>query len=210
MSAAPSPTSITIDLQMTDQTLHVRNRYCLSRAQNERASRPLAGGVATAFRANQLPVPITFNHGRGSRFWDIDGNEYINYALAFGPMILGHSSEPVVAAVDDQIHTGIRFGAAPRLEAKLSEAICRTVPCAQACVFNSFGSEAVYSAIRIARAATDRGRIVKFRAHYHGWFDPPFNTFEAVHDSADLELRRSAVRRAAVRVVSRRGHSDAA
>ena len=118
-----------------------------------------------------MPLPITFDHGRGSRLWDIDGNEYIDYALAFGPMLLGHSPEPVVAAVEDQIHRGIGFGASHRLEAELSEAICRTVP-SELCIFNSSGSEAVHAALRIARAATGRRRIVKFRGHYHGWFDP--------------------------------------
>ena len=69
----------------------------LSRKQHERARDSLAGGVATAFRANQLPLPITFERGSAARIWDIDGNEYVDYALAFGPLILGHSPEPVLA-----------------------------------------------------------------------------------------------------------------
>src|SRR5262249_33140469 len=148
------------------------DRYALSRAQHERAAQTLAGGVATAFRANQLPLPITFVRGSGSRLWDIDGNEYVDYALAFGPMLLGHSPEPVVSGVEAQIRTGMGFGAPHALEAGRSEAICRTVPPAELCVFNSPGSEAVHAALRIARAATGRRRIVKFSGHYHGWFDP--------------------------------------
>jgi glutamate-1-semialdehyde 2,1-aminomutase len=142
-----------------------------SREQYARARRSLAGGVATAFRANQLPVPITFERASGARMWDLDGNEYVDYALAFGPLILGHSPEPVVAAVERQLRTGLGYGACHRLEAELAEAVCRTVPSAELCVFNSTGSEAVHTALRIARAATGRNRVVKFLGHYHGWFD---------------------------------------
>jgi glutamate-1-semialdehyde 2,1-aminomutase len=150
----------------------VGDRYRSSRAQHQRAELSLAGGVATAFRAGQRPVPITFERGAGSRLWDIDGNEYVDYALAFGPMLLGHDPAPVISSVSEQLRRGIGFGASHRLEAELAEAICRTVPSAELCVFNSTGSEAVHAALRIARAATGRRTIIKFRGHYHGWFDP--------------------------------------
>ncbi|MDQ3513224.1 MAG: aspartate aminotransferase family protein [Chloroflexota bacterium] len=150
------------------------DRYERSRAQHERARRSLAGGVATAFRASQLPVPITFDHGHGACLTDIDGNEYVDYALAFGPMLLGHSPAPIVEAVTRQVATGIGYGASHRLEAELAEAICRTVPCAESCALSSTGSEAVHAAIRLARAATGRRRVIKFLGHYHGWFDPLF------------------------------------
>jgi glutamate-1-semialdehyde 2,1-aminomutase len=142
-----------------------------SREQHERARRSLAGGVATAFRANQLPLPITFERGSGARIWDIDGNEYVDYALAFGPLMLGHSPEPVLEAVERQLRTGLGYGASHRLEAELAETVCRTVPSAELAIFNSTGSEAVHVALRIARAATGRNRIVKFLGHYDGWFD---------------------------------------
>jgi glutamate-1-semialdehyde 2,1-aminomutase len=143
-----------------------------SRAQFDRARKSLAGGVATAFRAGQEPVPICFRSGHGARLWDIDGNEYVDYALGFGPMLLGHSPEPVIEAVRRQLERGIGFGASHELEAELAEAVCRTVPSAELCAFTSSGSEAVHAAIRIARAATGRNRVVKFLGHYHGWFDP--------------------------------------
>jgi glutamate-1-semialdehyde 2,1-aminomutase len=142
-----------------------------SRRQHDRAQRTLAGGVATAFRAAQLPVPICFERGSGSRLWDVDGNEYIDYALAFGPLLLGHSPEPVIEAVERQLRTGLGYGASHRLEAELAEAVCRTVPSAELCVFNSTGSEAVHTALRIARAATGRNRVIKFLGHYDGWYD---------------------------------------
>ncbi len=148
------------------------DRYERSRAQQERARRSLAGGVATAYRAPQRPLPISFARGRGSGLTDVDGNEYVDYALAFGPMLLGHSPETVVRAVRQQLATGIGYGACHTVEAELAEAVCRTVPCAELCVFSNSGSEAVHAALRIARAATGRNRVIKFLGHFHGWLDP--------------------------------------
>jgi len=147
-------------------------RYSRSIGQHERARRRLPGGVATAFRTAQLPVPITFTGGRGSRLTDIDGNTYIDYAGGFGPMLLGHSPEAVLRAVRRQLERGIGYGACHPLEAELAEAVCRTVPCAERVVFASTGSDAVHAALRIARAATGRIQVVKFHGHFHGWLDP--------------------------------------
>ncbi len=147
-------------------------RYPRSRAQHQRSARSLAGGVATAFRAPQLPVPISFARGTGSRLWDVDRNEYLDFALAFGPMLLGHSPQAVVEAVRRQLEIGIGYGASHTAEAELAETICRMVPCAERCIFSSTGSEAVHAALRIARAATGRNRVIKFQGHFHGWLDP--------------------------------------
>jgi glutamate-1-semialdehyde 2,1-aminomutase len=149
----------------------LRDRFQTSRANHARAAQALAGGVATAFRAAQLPVPITFARGSGARIVDVDGNEYIDFALGFGPLLLGHSPRPVLDAVGRQLGDGLGFGASHELEAVLAEAVCRTVPSAELCVFGTTGSEAVHAAIRIARAATGRKRVSKFLGHYHGWLD---------------------------------------
>jgi len=148
------------------------DRYLGSRAQHERSRQSLARGVATGIRAGQRPVPITFVRGDGAYLTDIDGHDYVDYALAYGPMLLGHSPEPVLAAVRRQLSEGLAYGASHVLEAEAAEAICRTVPCAELCVFSNSGSEAVHTAIRIARAATGRTRVVKFLGHFHGWLDP--------------------------------------
>jgi glutamate-1-semialdehyde 2,1-aminomutase len=150
----------------------VSDRYALSRRQHERARESLAGGVATAFRAGQLPLPITFVRGEGPRIYDLDGNAYVDYGLGFGPLLLGHSPAVVLDAVRDQLGTGLGYGASHPLEAELAETVCRLVPSAELCIFGSTGSEAVHVAIRIARAATGRMRVVKFLGHYHGWLDP--------------------------------------
>jgi glutamate-1-semialdehyde 2,1-aminomutase len=148
-----------------------QDRYEASRAQHIRARKSLAGGVATAFRGGQQPVPLTFVEAKGSHLRDLDGNDYVDYALAFGPMLLGHSPEEVVRAVEAQLRREIGVGASNVLEAQLAEAVCRTVPSAELCVFSNSGTEAVQVALRIARAATGRTRVVKFRGHYHGWLD---------------------------------------
>ena len=151
---------------------HADIRYRNSVAQHARSRRALAGGVASAFRAPQLPVPITFVRARGARLTDVDENDYVDYALAFGPMLLGHSCEDVIDAVRRQLELGVGYGASHPLEAELAEAVCRTVPCAELCVFSSSGSEAIAAALRIARAATGRNRVIKFLGHFHGWLDP--------------------------------------
>ena len=128
--------------------------------------------MASAIRATQLPMPLTFDEAHGAYLRDVDGNDYVDYALAYGPMLHGHSPVPVLDAVNRQLSKGISYGASHRLESDLSEAVCRTVPCAELCVFSNSGSEAVHAAVRIARAATGRRRVLKFLGHFHGWLDP--------------------------------------
>ena len=143
----------------------------LSRERHERSRRSLAGGVATAVRAGQLPWPITFARGEGAHLLDVDGNRYVDYVLAYGPMLLGHSPTPVIEAVRRQLAEGLGFGASHRWEAEAAEAVCRVVPSAELTIFSNSGSEAVHVALRIARAATGRRRVIKFLGHYHGWYD---------------------------------------
>lgn len=162
----------------------MKDRYEASRAQQRRARRSLAGGVATAYRAPQQPVPISFSGGQGSRLTDIDGNEYVDYALAFGPMLLGHSPERVIQAVQRQLSTGIGYGACHTVESELAEAVCRAVPSAELCVFSNSGSEAVHAALRIARAVTGRSRVIKFLGHFHGWLDPLFVGIPGLRDAS--------------------------
>ncbi len=149
-----------------------QDRYAASHSAIERRRRTLAGGVASAIRATQLPVPLTFEEAYGAYLRDVDGNDYVDYALGYGPMLHGHSPAPVLDAVHRQLSRGITYGASHRLESELSEAVCATVPCAELCVFSNSGSEAVHAAVRIARAATGRRRVIKFLGHFHGWLDP--------------------------------------
>lgn len=141
-----------------------------SREYLERAKRSLAGGVSSPFRV-KAPVPLYFRNGCGARLEDVDGNEYIDYVLAWGPMILGYRHPAIVEAMRRQAELPTDYGAQHELEFHVSEQIQRLMPCAGLVQFTSSGSEACQLAFRLARAFTGRRRILKFDGHYHGWMD---------------------------------------
>jgi glutamate-1-semialdehyde 2,1-aminomutase len=141
-----------------------------SREYLERAKRSLAGGVSSPFRV-QAPVPLYFRNGCGARLEDVDGNEYIDYVLAWGPMILGYRHPAIVEAMRRQAELPADYGAQHELEFEVSEQIQRLMPCAGLVQFTSSGSEACQLAFRLARAFTGRRHILKFEGHYHGWMD---------------------------------------
>ncbi len=131
----------------------------------------IAGGVNSHFRANISPTPLVFERGDGPYLYDIDGNRLIDYYLGMGPMILGHKPRALVDAVKAQIDSGILFAGQTAIEAQAARLVCEMVPCAERMRFGSSGSEVVQAALRLARAATGRDKIIKFEGHYHGWFD---------------------------------------
>lgn len=141
-----------------------------SRLLLERARRALPGGVSSPVRAN-APVPLYFANGKGARLTDVDGNEYVDYVLAWGPMILGYNHPKIVEALRQQAERPSCLGAQHETEIEVAERIQQMVPCAQQVAFTSSGSEAVQLAFRLARAFTDRPLILKFEGHYHGWMD---------------------------------------
>src|SRR2546423_11010668 len=141
-----------------------------SKSLLSRAKQSLAGGVSSPFRA-KAPVPLYFEDGCGPRLRDVDGNEYIDYQLAWGPMILGYKHPKLVEAMLRQANLPFSYGAQHELEISVAEKIQRMVPCAQRVAFTSSGSEAVQLAHRLARAFTGRNLILKFEGHYHGWMD---------------------------------------
>jgi glutamate-1-semialdehyde 2,1-aminomutase len=142
-----------------------------SRALYAQAQQLLAGGVSSDARRGVQPVPLYIDHAQGARLWDVDGNEYIDYVLGQGPLILGHSHPAILAAVKAQLDRGQVYSAQHELEIEVAAAVNRIVPCAERVRFNSVGSEAVHAAWRLARAYTGRQKILKFEGHYHGWFD---------------------------------------
>lgn len=135
----------------------------------ERVSRKLAN--APAIFTMMEPFPPCVVHSEGARVWDIDGNSYVDYSMAYGPLLFGHSPREVLDAIRKQLDSGIGYGRSHRQQTELAEAICRTVPSAERCIISNTGSEAVHAAIRIARASTRRRRVIKFAGHYHGWLD---------------------------------------
>jgi glutamate-1-semialdehyde 2,1-aminomutase len=139
----------------------------------ERAERLFPGGVNSpvrAFRAAGRP-PLVLERGMGPHVWDADGRRYVDYVGAWGPAILGHAHPAVVEAVTRAAANGFALGATHPLEVELGEAIQRAMPSLERLRFTSSGTEAVMSALRVARAATGRDLVVKFAGAYHGHSD---------------------------------------
>ena len=103
--------------------------------------------------------------------WDVDGNEYIDYLLGYGPLVLGHAHPRLVEALTRQARLGTIYGAGHPLELAAAERLTALVPSMEQVRFGQSGTEAVETAIRLARAATGRSLIIKFEGHYHGWLD---------------------------------------
>ena len=141
-----------------------------SRKLFEEARKLTPGGVHSSIRFFD-PYPIFISKAKGSKIYDVDGNEYIDYHLAFGPVVLGHGHPGVVTAVKDQLSTGIIYGLSNELEVEVAKKIKTHVPSAQMVRFCNSGTEATYHAIRVARAYTKRWKIIKFEGAYHGWHD---------------------------------------
>ena len=144
-----------------------------SRQLQQRAERLLPGGVDSpvrAFRAVGGDPPFVVR-AEGAYLWDADGNRYIDYFGSWGPMILGHAFPPVVEAIQQAAARSASFGASTPSEADLAELITQPYPSIEKLRFVSSGTEATMSAIRLARAFTDRKYIIKFEGCYHGHAD---------------------------------------
>lgn len=161
-----------------------------SEAIYEEAKKILPVGASSNVRIYQHePFPIIFDHGKGSRVWDIDGNEYVDYLLAYGPLILGHCHPTVVNAIKEQIQKGTMLGTTTELEVEVAKKIASMVPGAEMVSFSNSGTEATMEAVRIARANTGRDKILKFEGHYHGHHDYVLFSVESPSSVAGLELR---------------------
>jgi glutamate-1-semialdehyde 2,1-aminomutase len=134
----------------------------------------IPGGVTSSVRAGERPHPLYFERGAGAHLWDVDGNRYTDFALGYGPLILGHAPRIVRDAVAAQLDRGLTFGAQHRLEPEMARLLTEAVPGAEQAIFATTGSEAVSAAIRLARAGTGRRLVLKFEGHYDGWFDGLF------------------------------------
>jgi glutamate-1-semialdehyde 2,1-aminomutase len=131
----------------------------------------LPGGVSSNFRLSGVSVPLFFDRAEGAYLFDVDGNRYIDYVLGMGPAILGHAPAEVSAAVAETLALGQLFAGQHRAEIELARLVIELVPSAERVRFGLAGSEMVQLALRLARAATGRPRVVKFEGHYHGWYD---------------------------------------
>ena len=139
----------------------------------EQSQKVIPGGVNSPVRAFKSVggVPRFFARGQGSRLWDVDGREYIDYVGSWGPAILGHAHPDVVRAVQDQAALGLSFGAPTELELEMAELLVSLLPGFEKVRLVSSGTEATMSAIRLARGYTGRSKIIKFEGCYHGHAD---------------------------------------
>ena len=133
----------------------------------DRAKQRRPGGVLGTSRYAD-DVGFVVKHGKGSKIYDVSGREYIDYVLASGPLVLGHAHPAVVAAVRQQLEAGTTYFMVTEPIIELAEEICRAVPCAEQVRFTSTGSEATFFALRVARTARGRDKILKFEGGYHG------------------------------------------
>lgn len=144
-----------------------------SEADFEAAKQVIPGGVNSPVRAfaNVGRTPVFYDRAQGSRVWDVDGNEYVDFICSWGPMILGHRPRAVIDAVEAQLARGMSFGAPCEAEIALAEEIVKLVPAAEKVRMTSSGTEATMSAIRLARGYTHRDKFIKFEGNYHGHSD---------------------------------------
>jgi glutamate-1-semialdehyde 2,1-aminomutase len=147
------------------------DRYQTSRQLFERANRSIAAGVNSGIRKMEQPVPLYFAHGRGSRVWDVDGNEFIDFQIGQGALLFGHAPRGMAEAISAQAFKGTHWAAQCELEIDVAERLQSLIPSAERIRFNNSATEVVLSALRLARAHTGRPLILKFEGAYHGWAD---------------------------------------
>ncbi|MCL7748087.1 glutamate-1-semialdehyde 2,1-aminomutase [Halalkalibacter alkaliphilus] len=147
--------------------------YTKSKEAFAKAKPVMPGGVNSPVRAFKSVKmdPVYMERGAGSKIYDIDGNEYIDYVLSWGPLILGHADEKVVASLKEVAEKGTSFGAPSELETKLAELVIERVPSIEVVRMVNSGTEATMSALRLARGYTGRNKILKFVGCYHGHGD---------------------------------------
>lgn len=151
----------------------MKNKKQRSEELFKKAKNYFPGGVNSPVRAFRSVggTPLFIEKGKGAHIWDADGNEYIDFCCSWGPLILGHAHPVVVAAIKESVERGSSFGAPTELENKLAELILSNNKYIEKMRFVSSGTEAVMSAIRLARGYTKRTKILKFEGCYHGHSD---------------------------------------
>lgn len=147
--------------------------YSRSQAAFAEAKKIIPGGVNSPVRAFRAVGgdPIFIERGAGSKMYDVDGNEYIDYCLSWGPLILGHAHPEIVHALGEYAARGTSFGAPTELETEMAQLVIDIVPSVEVVRMVNSGTEATMSALRLARGYTKRSKILKFEGNYHGHAD---------------------------------------
>jgi glutamate-1-semialdehyde 2,1-aminomutase len=152
-----------------------------SEALYERARAVLAGGVSHEARY-QEPHPKYIARAKGARKWEVDGTEYIDYAMGSASLLLGHAHPDVINAMTEQLQSGSFYSDCHPLEVLWGEQIQALIPCAERVRFVGSGTEATMLAIRIGRAFSGRSKVLRFEGHYHGWHDFAMLGMKAPYD----------------------------
>jgi glutamate-1-semialdehyde 2,1-aminomutase len=154
----------------------------------EQAMNYLPAGASSNVRVHMHePFPILFKNGDGPRVRDVDGNSYIDYLMAYGALILGHRHPRIMAEIQKQLQDGTMFGTTTELEIEVAKLVSSAVPNAEMVTFANTGTEATMEAVRIARAATGKDKIIKFEGHYHGHHDYVLFSVDAPSPVSGLE-----------------------
>jgi glutamate-1-semialdehyde 2,1-aminomutase len=141
-----------------------------SRALYDKACEIFPSGVTHDNRFLR-PFPLYVTHAQGSRKWDVDGHEYIDYWMGHGALLLGHNHPSVTQAVQEQVRKGTHYGACHELEVAWGDWVQRLIPSAERIKFTNSGTEATLMALRLARSYTGKKKVIKFEGHFHGWHD---------------------------------------
>ena len=155
-----------------------------SRILHDEARKFLPGGVTYAIKYWE-PYPIYVSRAKGSRIWDVDGNEYLDFWMGHAAIIMGHAYEPVIRAAKEQLELGAHLGFCHEWEIKLAEIVTKMVPSVRLFRATNSGTEANMYAIRLARAYTGKSKIAKFEGHWHGGYD-------ALHKAVNPPLDKPA------------------
>ncbi|MBL9115203.1 MAG: aspartate aminotransferase family protein [Verrucomicrobiaceae bacterium] len=137
----------------------------------QRAQSSIAAGVNSGIRKMEVPVPLYFDHGKGCRLFDVDGNEYIDFQIGQGAILYGHAPAGMADAIAAQAKKGTHWAAQSELEIEVAERLQKMIPSAERVRFNNSATEVVLTALRLARSHTGRKLVLKFEGHYHGWAD---------------------------------------
>jgi glutamate-1-semialdehyde 2,1-aminomutase len=144
----------------------------------------VAGGVSSSMRAQAIPEPLVVQRAEADRIWDVEGRELIDLNMGYGPHLFGYADPELAAALARQLAEGAMTGLPHRLDQQAGELIARLVPSVEQVRFANSGTEAVASALRLARAATGRTQVLTFEGHYHGWSETMMRAGKAVfHES---------------------------
>jgi glutamate-1-semialdehyde 2,1-aminomutase len=163
-----------------------RRAHPRSQRLYEESLRVFPSGVTHDIRYTS-PFPVFIERAQGSRKWDVDGNEYVDYVMGHGALFLGHAHPQITQAVAEQAARGTHYGANSRLELEWGRLVQQLVPSAEEVRFTSSGTEATLMAMRLARAYTGRDKLLKFDHHFHGWHD-----YVVGVRAAESEIPRSA------------------